>query len=68
MQFESVQAFIHMGGYGFYVWCSFGLTFLSLGWLSLSSVRKGRRILHDVHQQQQREARQQAAQNVESVL
>ncbi|MCP3429866.1 heme exporter protein CcmD, partial [Opacimonas viscosa] len=31
MQFESWQAFWHMGGYAFYVWTSFGVTFLAMG-------------------------------------
>ena len=28
MQWQSVEAFLAMGGYGFYVWSSFGITFL----------------------------------------
>ena len=39
MKFDSFQAFIEMGGYGFYVWLSYGLTFLLLGLLVLSSIR-----------------------------
>lgn len=68
MQFNDWQAFIEMGGYGFYVWWSFGLTFFSLGLLWISSVRKGQQILQQVRQQQQRKARQQAASKVESLL
>lgn len=30
MQFDSLQAFLDMGGYGFYVWLSFGVTFLAM--------------------------------------
>lgn len=29
---ESWQAFLHMGGYGLYVWGSFGVLALSLAW------------------------------------
>ena len=31
MQWHSVSDFFHMGGYGLYVWGSFGLTALALG-------------------------------------
>ncbi|WJG08588.1 heme exporter protein CcmD [Aliiglaciecola sp. LCG003] len=30
IQFESWQAFWHMGGYGFFVWLSFGVTLASI--------------------------------------
>lgn len=30
MQFDSISAFFAMGGYGFYVWLSFGVSFVSL--------------------------------------
>jgi heme exporter protein D len=32
MQWESWQAFFYMGGRGFYVWLSFGLTALCVLW------------------------------------
>jgi len=32
MHWGSVQEFVAMGGYGFYVWGSFGATALSLAW------------------------------------
>jgi heme exporter protein D len=31
-QWASVQEFVAMGGYGFYVWASFGVTALCLIW------------------------------------
>ncbi|MFT7228576.1 MAG: heme exporter protein D [Methylophilaceae bacterium] len=30
MYWESVNDFLHMGGYGLYVWVSFGITFASM--------------------------------------
>ncbi|MDX1914418.1 MAG: heme exporter protein CcmD [Methylophilus sp.] len=39
MQWHSIQAFIEMGGYGFYVWSSFGFTFF-LMLLELWSLKK----------------------------
>lgn len=37
MQFSSVSEFMAMGGYGFYVWLAFGLSFVSLVGLYLDS-------------------------------
>jgi len=30
MYWESMSDFLHMGGYGLYVWVSFGITFASM--------------------------------------
>ena len=30
MQFESLSAFLDMGGYGFFVWLAFGVSFLAM--------------------------------------
>lgn len=38
MQFDSFQAFLDMGGYGFYVWLAFGVTFLALMVLVYESI------------------------------
>ncbi|MBY0579888.1 MAG: heme exporter protein CcmD [Burkholderiales bacterium] len=41
MNWENVSQFLHMGGYGFYVWGSFGLSFALLALeLLLLSVRR----------------------------
>lgn len=42
MNWGSFSAFLHMGGYGFYVWSSFGLSFalLALELLQLSARRR----------------------------
>ena len=39
MQFNSVADFVAMGGYGFYVWLSFGSGFLLLALLGYQSQR-----------------------------
>jgi heme exporter protein D len=31
MNWQNLDSFLSMGGYGFYVWTSFAITFLSLG-------------------------------------
>ncbi len=41
MQWHSVSEFLNMGGYAFYVWGSFGITFLCM-LLELLSIRARR--------------------------
>lgn len=57
MQFDSFADFISMGGYGFYVWLSFGTCALILLGILFSSLRDTRKILASVEQQIAREAR-----------
>ena len=57
MQFDSFSDFIAMGGYGFYVWLSFGTcAFILLGIL-VSSLRDTKHIMASVEQQIVREER-----------
>lgn len=44
MNWGSFSAFLHMGGYGFYVWSSFGLSFALLA-IELLLLYKRRRTL-----------------------
>jgi heme exporter protein D len=57
MQFDSFSDFIVMGGYGFYVWLSFGTCALILLGILFSSLRDTKRIMASVEQQVAREAR-----------
>lgn len=57
MQFDSFSDFIAMGGYGFYVWLSFGTCALILLGILVSSLRDTKRIMASVEQQIIREAR-----------
>lgn len=57
MQFDSFSDFIAMGGYGFYVWLSFGTCALILLGILLSSLRDKKQILASVEQQIARETR-----------
>lgn len=61
MYFESIGDFWAMGGYGFYVWLSFGLGFLSLTLIWLESVLTKRKLIAQVLVEQQRQARIKAA-------
>ena len=57
MQFESFAAFINMGGYGFYVWLSFGVTFVAMGIIAIQSFIKHQNLLKQVVVEQERKAR-----------
>ena len=55
MQFDSFSAFIDMGGYGFYVWLSFGVTTALLFTLIISSIIGHKRVIKNIAQRSQRE-------------
>ncbi|MGS0676470.1 heme exporter protein CcmD [Shewanella sp. 0m-4] len=57
MQFDSISEFFNMGGYAFYVWLAYGVTFLSLGTLVVLSVRQKRKVLVEIAKKIQREDR-----------
>ena len=61
MQLDSFSDFIAMGGYGFYVWLSFGTCALILLGILVSSLNDTKRIMASVQQQADREARIQQA-------
>lgn len=61
MQFDSWQAFWQMGGYAFYVWTSFGVTFLAMGLIVYSSASTHKKLLKDVAQESARQQRIAAA-------
>lgn len=68
MQFDSFSAFLAMGGYGFYVWLSFGASFTLILLLVISSLRASKATKLQIANQVKREqklklaAQQQAAQ------
>ncbi|TPH19362.1 heme exporter protein CcmD [Litorilituus lipolyticus] len=55
MQFNSFSEFINMGGYGFYVWLSFGVSALLLVILLISSKADHQKIINNIAKQKQRE-------------
>jgi len=57
MQFESLADFINMGGYAFYVWLSFGVTFAAMAIIAIQSFIKHRNLLRQVVVEQERKAR-----------
>lgn len=61
MQFESVSAFLNMGGYGFYVWLSFGVSLMALAVLAFDAVRQKKVLFNAVEKEQARKTRIKAA-------
>ncbi|QFU24865.1 heme exporter protein CcmD [Shewanella eurypsychrophilus] len=57
MQFDSFSDFINMGGYAFYVWLAYGVTFASLGILVIHSMGQKRKVLTEIAKKIQREER-----------
>lgn len=68
MKFDSWSEFWAMGGYGFYVWLSFGLTIFALVALLVSTITTKKSLLRAVKQKQARAARRKAAQKLENTL
>lgn len=68
MHFESLSDFFAMGGYAGYVWAAFGITFGVMLVLLITSVRRGRTLLNEVQAKVDRQARIDAAKNLENTL
>ena len=46
-----------MGNYGFYVWLSYGISFVAMGWLIWQSKREQKQIVAQVKKELAREAK-----------
>lgn len=57
MFFQSWSDFINMGGYGFYVWLSYGISLVAMIIFAIQSVKGRKTVLKEVLREQQREAR-----------
>ncbi|EOB3675283.1 heme exporter protein CcmD [Vibrio vulnificus] len=68
MHFESLSGFFAMGGYASYVWGAFGITFLAMLILLISSLRRSDALLKEVKAKIDRQARIDAAKNMENTL
>ncbi|MGL5031149.1 MAG: heme exporter protein CcmD [Aeromonas sp.] len=68
MYFASLSDFLAMGGYGFYVWLSFGLTLVCLVGILFSTRMKTRSLLRELRTKQAQEARRKAALQMENSL
>ncbi|GGB45382.1 heme exporter protein D [Oceanisphaera marina] len=68
MKFDTWSAFWAMGGYGFYVWLSFGFTLVALVGIVISTMATKKSLLRAVKQKQARAQRRKAAQKLENTL
>ncbi|EGQ8230513.1 heme exporter protein CcmD [Vibrio parahaemolyticus] len=68
MHFESLSDFFAMGGYASYVWSAFGITFFSMLILLITSLRRGDALMKEVKAKIDRQARIDAAKNMENTL
>lgn len=57
MFFESWSELLNMGGYGFYVWLSYGLSLLAIVVLIVQSLAGKSAVIKSIKREQQREAR-----------
>ena len=67
MFFESWQDFLQMGGYGFYVWLSYGISFAAIVILAIQSYRDKSAVLREVRREHAREQRVQNTQRKEGL-
>ncbi|BCL70678.1 putative Cytochrome c-type biogenesis protein CcmD [Vibrio nigripulchritudo MADA3029] len=68
MHFDSFSDFLAMGGYASYVWGAFGITFLSMLILLFASIKRSKDLLGEVNAKIDRQARIDAAKNMENTL
>ena len=55
-QFDSLADFFALGNYGFYVWLSYGISFVAMGWLIWQSKREQKQIVDQVKKELVHEA------------
>ena len=61
MAFSSFSEFVAMGGYGFFVWLSFGVTALAMAGIVLESKYTSRHLIKQIALEQARKERIKAA-------
>lgn len=61
MFFQTWSDFFDMGGYGFYVWLSYGISLVAIVALIIQSLKQRKMILKNVLRETQREMRLQQA-------
>ncbi|MDG6882122.1 heme exporter protein CcmD [Phocoenobacter uteri] len=61
MFFQSWSDFFNMGGYGFYVWLAYGISFVAILALGVQSMTSKKALFKEIKREQQRKQRQQTA-------
>ncbi|PJG82887.1 heme exporter protein CcmD [Caviibacterium pharyngocola] len=67
MFFATWNDFFEMGGYGFYIWLSYGISFFAVLFLIIQSVQARRAVLREVKRELAREQRQQSTKTKETL-
>lgn len=62
----TASEFFHMGGYAFFVWSSYGMATLLLGWMFVSPIFKRRQIIKELRMKYRQQERQQQDNPAES--
>lgn len=63
MFFQTWNDFFNMGGYGFYVWLSYGISLVAIVALIVQTIKQHKTVLQSVLREAQREVRLQQANN-----
>ena len=63
MFFQTWSDFFNMGGYGFYVWLSYGISLVAIVALLVQTIKQHKTVLQSVLREAQREVRLQQADN-----
>ena len=63
MFFQTWNDFFNMGGYGFYVWLSYGISLVAIVALIVQTIKQHKTVLQSVLREVQREVRLQQADN-----
>ena len=62
----TASEFFHMGGYAFFVWSSYGMATLLLGWMFISPIFKRKQIIKELRMKYRQQERQQQDNPAES--
>ncbi|MBU2977818.1 heme exporter protein CcmD [Alteromonas sp. C1M14] len=67
MQFDSLADFFAMGGYGFYVWLSFGVSALMMVAITVQTRMEHSKLLAQITTEKQRQVRIEKARKMKNV-
>jgi heme exporter protein D len=62
----TASEFFHMGGYAFFVWSSYGIATLLLGWVFISPIFRRKQIIRELRMKYRQQERQQQDNPAES--
>lgn len=62
----TASEFFHMGGYAFFVWSSYGISTLLLGWVFISPIFRRKQIIRELCMKYRQQERQQQDNPAES--